>query len=306
MFKSTDLPAPLVTLASQQHGLLTREQMKEHLSERSIRTATRHLVRVTRGIYATCPPGWRAVALAGLMVGGDDAVLSGEAALFLDNVIRDQPQVIDVWHPSKILPFRYGNWTVRFPRGLRRAQDAWGLRRTSVETALLDRAATCDEKRIVSLLTRAYATRGTTPQRMAVAIAERRRLRHRALLEELADPVFVTVESVLEWLYHDRVERAHGLPAPQRQAQLLPWYRVDAWYEEQRVVVETDGRDHDDFARDMHRDNRLAMAFEATVLRYGWRDVTERPCAVARQVALVLKGRGWCGELQRCPRCDQG
>jgi hypothetical protein len=55
--------------------------------------------------------------------------------------------------------------------------------------------------------------------------------------------------------------------------------------------------------RDNRRDN-AAAADGIFTLRYGWADVTERPCETAREVAAVLGQRGWPGPLRRCgPGC---
>lgn len=55
--------------------------------------------------------------------------------------------------------------------------------------------------------------------------------------------------------------------------------------------------------RDMSRDNDALLGGQVT-LRYGWTDVTDRPCQVARQVADLLIARGWPGAPSRCPRCE--
>ena len=55
----------------------------------------------------------------------------------------------------------------------------------------------------------------------------------------------------------------------------------------------------------MARDNRSALRSETT-LRYGWADVTGRRCAVARQVASLLRDRGWTGptDPSECEFCN--
>jgi very-short-patch-repair endonuclease len=72
------------------------------------------------------------------------------------------------------------------------------------------------------------------------------------------------------------------------------------------VAVELDGQaSHPDERRwlDTRRDN-AAIADGIVTLRYGWADVTERPCETARQIATVLSSRGWRGTLRRCgPDC---
>ena len=52
----------------------------------------------------------------------------------------------------------------------------------------------------------------------------------------------------------------------------------------------------------MDRDNHHAVHGRVT-LRYGWADVTEGPCKVARQIAAVLYAHGWQGVLTPCPNC---
>ena len=75
-------------------------------------------------------------------------------------------------------------------------------------------------------------------------------------------------------------------------------------YQAYGVVVELDGRvAHPEELRwrDIRRDNATAAAGQQT-LRYGWADVTERPCEVAGEVGALLLGRGWDGRLRRCGR----
>ncbi len=76
----------------------------------------------------------------------------------------------------------------------------------------------------------------------------------------------------------------------------------DALYQEYQVAVETDGRiAHPAEARwaDTHRDN-AAAADGIITLRYGWSDVTTRPCFVAAEVGAVLAQRGWPGPVRSC------
>lgn len=54
--------------------------------------------------------------------------------------------------------------------------------------------------------------------------------------------------------------------------------------------------------QDQARDN--ATAVSGATLRYGWGDVTRRPCETARQEAAALRERGWTGTLKPCsPGC---
>ncbi len=80
----------------------------------------------------------------------------------------------------------------------------------------------------------------------------------------------------------------------------------DVEYDEYLVVVELDGRlGHEGVGqhRDAARDNDTAEDGKRT-LRYGHAPVVGDPCAVALQVATVLKIQGWTGKLTQCgPHC---
>jgi very-short-patch-repair endonuclease len=66
---------------------------------------------------------------------------------------------------------------------------------------------------------------------------------------------------------------------------------TDVFYADFALVVELDGRLHltpTHRRRDLSRDNRATLRSEST-LRYGWSDITSRPCAAALQVLQVLR-----------------
>jgi very-short-patch-repair endonuclease len=105
------------------------------------------------------------------------------------------------------------------------------------------------------------------------------------------------------------VERPHALPKGKRQALAVNGSRRayrDVLYEDFGLVVELDGRvAHPDDRRwlDISRDN-AAAATGLITLRYGYIDLTRRPCLVAAQVADVMTLRGWAGSPRRCsPGC---
>ncbi|MGW7679329.1 hypothetical protein ACWGID_01225 [Kribbella sp. NPDC054772] len=129
-----------------------------------------------------------------------------------------------------------------------------------------------------------------TPAEILTALATRPQLRHRAALRPILADVAQGTHSLLELRYLRQVERAHGLPRGQRQRAVDGEY-TDVAYPPYGLVVELDGRLH--FAprqrwRDLDRDNRAVLRSEAT-LRYGWLDVTGRPCAAAVQVLRVMR-----------------
>jgi hypothetical protein len=156
---------------------------------------------------------------------------------------------------------------------------------------------------------RACGSRKTTPDRLAAAVALRDRVRWRTELGAALSLGAEGVHSLLEFRYVNRVERPHGLPVAARQCRVVRAGRrqyQDVTYQAYGVVVELDGRvAHPDELRwrDVRRDNATHVAGQVT-LRYGWPDVTQRPCKVAAEVGGLLAGRGWDGWLRRCgPAC---
>jgi hypothetical protein len=115
---------------------------------------------------------------------------------------------------------------------------------------------------------------------------------------------------VLEFRDHRDVERAHGLPEPDRQVPFTAKDgrrgRRDRVYQEYGVVVELDGRlahPEENRWKDKARDNAAAAARQQS-LRYGWAAVTQRPCATAAEVIEVLRHHGWRGRPRPCsPGC---
>lgn len=93
-----------------------------------------------------------------------------------------------------------------------------------------------------------------------------------------------------------RALRESGLPAGEWNVVIHdgrgPVREVDLCFREQRVIIEFDGlRYHEQHARsrrDRATDRRLQLA-GWTVLRFTWRDVTERPAAMVREIAQALK-----------------
>ncbi|MGZ0151695.1 hypothetical protein ACXJJ3_31880 [Kribbella sp. WER1] len=122
------------------------------------------------------------------------------------------------------------------------------------------------------------------------ALGERRRLRHRGSLRPIIADVVAGSHSLLELRYLRDVERRHGLPRGQRQRSVDGTF-TDVHYDGFELNVELDGRLHlvpQQRWRDLERDNRATLRSEST-LRYGWFDVTNRPCDAAVQVLQVLR-----------------
>ena len=306
------VPEPLRRLADLQAGVLTVEQaaafnVTPTVVDRLCREGWWQ--RLARGLLwlGDGTPPWLALAWAGVLVAGDDARLGGDAAAHLWQLHPDPPDVLDVLLPYPRNCTVRGPW--RFHReqpGLRSSRTVGGPPRLTAADTVLDLTASADEGTVVDVVTRAMVQRILTPSILRDALNDRQRHPNRALLEALLIDVAEGIESPLELRYLRQVERAHGLPEGDRQRYRGGLrHRTDVGYDEWALLVELDGRrGHEGMGRfrDYRRDNAFALR-QLVTLRYGWFDVVNRPCEVARQVALVLQSRGWPGPFSRCRQC---
>jgi hypothetical protein len=170
---------------------------------------------------------------------------------------------------------------------------------------------------VIGYVTGAFARDLTSEERLRREAAARKRLRWRADLDEIIPRAAGGgrraaggAHSVLEYRYDRDVEQAHGLPSARKQARFTKSDgrrgRRDRYYEEYGLIIELDGKRYHPNERrhlDQARDND-ATATGGSTLRYGWGDVTRRPCAVAAQVHAALVRRKYTGPLKPCsPSC---
>jgi len=182
---------------------------------------------------------------------------------------------------------------------------------TSVEETVLDMVDMSDTfDDMCGWVTRTLSRNRTTAAGLRDAMAKRERLRWRSVLGPMIQATITGDQSVLEHRYDRDVERAHGLPAPNRQ---VPFNKPDGKqgfrdraYPGYRVVIELDGllyHPREDAWEDKERDN-AAIECGHEPLRYGWKHVTQLACATAVQVARVLSVNGWAGRPYPCSaRC---
>jgi hypothetical protein len=290
----------LVTLAERQARTLSREQLRGYgITDRVIHRMSLDgtLERLSLGVYATGEGGWRQLAWAGVLLGGQRAVLGGAAAGHLHGLLKDPPDQILVFGAN----WRQHGQRWRFSEA--RRVGAGEPPRTRLAQTVVDLAAELDPDAIVSVVAEAIGRRGLRQAEIRRVLAETTRHPRRALLLDLVGEVVAGSRSPLELRYTREVERAHGLPTARRQEGPLH-YGTDVWYEEFGVLVELDGRAyHSGVAAldDMDRDNDHQLVGVITI-RLGWRHVA-RPCQAAAKVARALRAHGWTGRLRPCPRC---
>jgi very-short-patch-repair endonuclease len=262
-----------------------------------------------RSTYATFsgPVPRDCLLWAAVLHAGDGAVVSHESAAELVGLADQPSELVHVTVAAERRVRRAAGIVVH--RSNRAAVARHPLRtppQTRIEETVVDLtqvSATLGEA--LGWITRACGRRLTRSDRIREVLAARKKVRWREELLAVLTDVADGAQSSLELHYLRDVERAHRLPRGSRQlAVRRPGGR---WYDDVRyalfgVTVELDGRAaHPDEARwrDMRRDNAAAVDGRR-VLRYGWADVAGQPCAVAAQVATVLRASGWSGTARRC------
>jgi len=319
----SDVPSALRALrdhADRQRGVITsRQAQSAGLSRDEIahRVRSGRWQRLHTGVYAVFsgPPDRQSVLWAAVLRAGQGAMLSYQTAAELDRLVDRSSSSIHLTIPAaRRIPGGIPGTVVHLRCDAQRAAHPSRLPpRTRIEETVLDLAdAAGSAWDAVGWVSTAVGRRLTTQHLLSEALGLRSRLRWRADLTIALSPDLAGIHSVLEYRYLRDVERPHGLPKGTRQARVsrdgVVEYR-DVLYEEFSLAVELDGAAAHPAGtrwRDIRRDN-LAAASGITTLRYGYRDVSARPCAVASEVASVLSLHGWQGTPRPCsPGCPAG
>jgi hypothetical protein len=307
-----DIPPRLLEKANQQQGIIGRKQaLAFGMSDKAIRCRLAYgsWRRIYPGVYAifTGPISRAARLWAVVLYAGPDARLSHETAAELLGISGGESALVHVTiHSSrKVTP--PDGVVIHRSSHLGRPWQPYGMPpHTFVEDTILDvvdAAMNLDE--VIVLLTTAFARKLASEPHMRRAVAERKKLRWRRELHEIISNGAGGTHSILEYRHDRDVQRAHGLPESVKQASFRKpdgtnGYR-DRYYPQHGLVIELDGkRFHPDEqrGRDRERDNQAAVT--GSTLRYGWDDVTRRPCETAKQEAEALRNRGWTGSLKPC------
>jgi hypothetical protein len=309
------IPAECAAVIALQSGVIGRGQAIDRgLPSASISTLLRtsRWQTLHRGVYAvfTGPPSRATLFWSALVRAGPGAILSHQTAAELYG-LADRPgqgdPLIHVTVPRSRNPTLIRGVIVHRVAQAASWQHPYLLPpRTRVEATILDLVdATISAEEALGWVCRGIGKGLTNAGRLDNAIRQRGRLRWRAEMLDALTDVDQGVRSNLEFRYVRRVERPHGLPTAQRQVRMMRSGRVcylDNLYAAYAVGVELDGlvaHPPGERWRDLRRDNAGA-ADGIITLRYGWADVTGRPCEVAGQVTAVLRQRGWEGSPRAC------
>lgn len=312
----TDIPERLSELARFQAGVVSRNQaIHAGLTRRAIdsKVTRRRWAQIHRGVYATFakPVTREAYLWAAVLYAGPRARLSHQTAAELLALPCERSPLIHV----TIAEAR----RVRAPAGVvihrsshlgRPCQPLGQPPHTFIEETIIDlvQAATKLDD-VIALVAGAFRQKLTIAAQLRLAAKTRKKLRWRAELNEIIKQAADGSHSVLEYRYDRDVERAHGLPAAEKQ---VPFIKPDGTkgfrdrlYDPYGLLVELDGkRFHDGRQDEDRRRDNAAVATTGATLRYTWDDVTRRPCETAAELHAALERLEYEGALKPCsPQC---
>jgi len=292
--------ALIAELAQRQHGVVARWQLAKRgigrgAIEVRLRRGSLHVIH--RGVYAV---GYRGLAtrgrwMAAALACGHDAVLSHRSAGRCWGLLRGYDgAAIEVSRPrghgarAGIEMHR-----VRLPADERTVVDELPV--TTVPRTIFDIAACGDRREVERAFHEAEVQGLTDPLSLPDLLARYPGHAGAPLLRDLLGigPGGGATDNDFEAAFADLIER-HRLARPRFNPDLVVGgrhFKPDCAWMEQRVVVELDGRAvHGTrwaFESDRERD-RVFAANGWRVLRVTWRQLSETPDAVARDLSHVL------------------
>jgi hypothetical protein len=219
---------PEQPLAGQADTIARRQSAMAGIDPDTMRNRVRggRWERLQRGVYATFSGDSARETLlwAALLRAGPGAVLSHQTAAERYGLIDEPSSVITITVPASRSPARAKISGVVIHRSdaiLRTRHPAMLPPCTRVEDTVLDLiqvAANFDDA--YAWICRAIGRRRTTADRIAVAMAARKKMRWRREIALALGDADGGALSVLEYRYIHQVERPHGLPVARRQARI--------------------------------------------------------------------------------------
>jgi very-short-patch-repair endonuclease len=253
------------------------------------------LIPVHRGVYAVGHRSSNPIERvhAELLVGGDRAALTGAAALVLWGIWKhwpDRPEIVVPGdrRPSGLIAHR--SITLR-ERDFAVIQ---GLRVTSAARTLLDAAPRLTEKQLTRAVNDLRLRKLVTLPALIDVIERNPTHRGVTLLRpllEIAQPE--PTRSELEDAFLQLVLR-HRLPVPQMNVHVCG-HRVDAYFPQQRLIVELDGWESHGmrtaFVEDRRKDAEILAASGIPTVRFVYDDTVHRVDKTVARLRAILRDR---------------
>jgi very-short-patch-repair endonuclease len=281
-------------LAARQHGVVARRQLNELGLTRHAIThalASGRLHRVRRGVYAVGhrPLSREAEWLAAVLVVGRTSVLSHQSAGALWQFWEDVPEI----HVSTPLQgSRHVSGLVVHRRLVeRRDRDRQaGIPVTGPVPTLIDLAVDAPTARLEAAVNAADRLKLVRTDVLRERLDERPRRRGVDTLRRLLDRrTFRLTDSELERRFLRLVGEA-GLPLPQTGVR-LHGFKVDFFWPELGLVIETDGITYHRTPEQQERDHRRDQTHSAaglTCLRFSHNEIRHEPEHVVAVVSMTI------------------
>jgi very-short-patch-repair endonuclease len=297
------------SLAERQHGVVSREQLRAlGLSDREItaRRASCLLQPVFRGVFAVGHPAIsrHGLILAAALACGRGSTVSHATAAELHGLWNRQPVLIDVMsHRQSGRGVQGIRW---HDPGALRADEVMvrdGIPCTTVARTLVDMAGRYGERALRRLVEQAAVLRLLDLEEIDRLLARRRR-RGAPMLRRILTPWRTRTAGQRRDRLRSRMEAR--LLAASHEVGVAPprcnvrtevqgeHFEFDFFWEEQRLVVETDGEETHAtpkaFQEDRRRDQVL-MANGYGVARIAWRHMEDEPAATMVRIRRMLQAR---------------
>jgi very-short-patch-repair endonuclease len=294
----------IADLARQQHGVVSRAQLLEFgMGSRAIegRIERGGLYRLHGGVYKV---GYRRITrkgrwMAAVLASGSGACLSHRSAGRLWRLIPSAGERVEVICPPDHRARRRGIVAHEAVVADDERQVVDGIPVTSPFRTIFDLAAVLDMRGLERAQHEAEV-RGLRDRVSLPMLLDRYPGRRgtRKLREVLGAkrPVGVT-RNEFEEAFLALVD-AHGLPRPRMNADLAirgRFFEIDALWEQERVVLELDGRSIHATPRNFESDrlrDRILIAEGWRTMRVTWRQLQEEPEAIAADLQLALRSPG--------------
>jgi very-short-patch-repair endonuclease len=287
-------------LADAQHGVVTREQLLGlGLSSKAIehRIERGRLHPVWRGVYAVGRPEVSRLgrSMAAVLSCGPRALLGYRSAAALWGIVDRAPEAIEIVVPSDVNRRRPGirvHRRAHLPPGDRDRRELIPV--TGPVATLIDYASAAGRQSLEAAVNAADRLDLIDPDSLRREVeATPPRPGVRALRDLFDRQAFTRTDSWLERRFLSLV-RAARLPPPQSQA-LVNGFRVDFYWPDLGLVVETDGlryhRTPVQQRRDLEREQVHAAA-GLTALRFAAAQIRDDPSTVLARLAGVIDRLG--------------
>lgn len=298
-------PRSIWALVERQHGVIARAQLLElGLTRKAIehRIAAGRLHPVLRGVYAVGRPRLtpHAYWMAAVLSCGPNAVLSHWTAAALWGLGRGAHGTVEVSVPAHTSR-RPAGVTVhrRTPISPEHVTRHHGIPVTSPTWTLVDLASCVEDPELEAAIADADRRGLVGPEALRAALdGLGPRPGVRTVRRLLDRDTFTLTDSELERRFLP-IARSAGLPVPQTQCH-VNGFRVDFYWPDLGLVVETDGLRHHRTAAQQVKDHRRDQAHTAAgliALRFTRAQVRFQPAHVEAVLANVARrlasGSGW-------------